>query len=129
MTRSGIVSIDSKAFDVIDDVTVDDVKSLRLSTTAFKPNLPIETPQTSISFQQVASIPQLPTEAFSSSLSISVVDCSVGEIESSAFSGFSVINVTFIRTTINRVRVLNVSAEANRLDAGYAIVGFHNEWL
>jgi hypothetical protein len=103
VTRSGIVSIDSKAFDVIDDVSIDDVKSLRLSTSAFKPNLPIETPQTTIAFRRVASIPQLPTDAFSSSLSISVVDCNVGEIESSAFSGFSVINVTFIRTIINRV--------------------------
>ena len=105
VTRSGTVSIDSRTFDVLDDVTIDDVKSLRLSTSAFKPNVPIETPETTIVFRRIGSIPQIPTDGFSSALSISMIDCNVSEIESNAFSGFSVINVTFVRTNINRVSI------------------------
>jgi hypothetical protein len=65
VTRCGVVSIDSRAFDVLDDVSVEDVRSLRLATSSFKPNVPVEAPETSFAFRRVAAIPQvlpLPTE-------------------------------------------------------------------
>ena len=48
VSRSGTVSIDSRTFDVLNDVIINDVKSLRLSTSAFKPNVPLQTPEMTI---------------------------------------------------------------------------------
>ena len=82
------------------------VKVLNLAAAAFKPNVQlfmVEQPITRIFLQHISSIPTLSMEVFSSAHSILFQDCHIDEIESSAFSGVFVNNITFDSSSIDRI--------------------------
>ena len=99
------VDIEGQAFDVMTSVSLSSIGQLNLAPAAFRPNAPLslQKPQTKIEFSNIGMIPGLPMEAFSSAQSISFVNCKITDIESTAFSGMSVHNVTFESSIIERI--------------------------
>ncbi len=103
--QSGLIDIEGQAFDVINKVKVDKVQKLNLAAAALKPNAQSlkDQPFTQIWLEEIASIPILSMEVFSSAHSIVFVSCQIDEIDSSAFSGNSVFNITFHSCSIDRI--------------------------
>jgi hypothetical protein len=100
------VDVEGQAFDVINTVNLTNVKILNLAPAAFKPNVQlfmVQQPVTKILLQHIDSIPALSMEVFSSAHSIIFKDCHIDEIESSAFSGVFVNNITFVSSSIDRI--------------------------
>ena len=99
------VDISGQAFDVMTSASLNNIGQLNLAPAAFKPNAPLnfQQPTTTLKFVNIGSIPGLPMEAFSSAQSILFSHCQITDIESTAFSGMSVNNVTFESTTVERI--------------------------
>lgn len=99
------VDISGQAFDVMTSASLNNIGQLNLAPAAFKPNAPLnfQQPTTTLGFANIESIPGLPMEAFSSAQSILFSHCKITDIESTAFSGMSVNNVTFESTTVERI--------------------------
>lgn len=97
------VDIEGQAFDVINNVNLTHVKILNLAAAAFKPNVQLSETITKISLRHISSIPTLSMEVFSSAHSILFQHCHIDEIESSAFSGVLVNNITFDSSSVDRI--------------------------
>ena len=105
VANCGIVDIEGQAFDVITQVQMENLDILNLAPAAFKPNVQLfmQQPFTQFALTNIKSIPILSMEVFSSAHSIKFKLCHIDEIESTAFSGVSVYNVTFDSTTIDKI--------------------------
>jgi len=105
LVQSETVDIEGQAFDVINKIELSDLNVLTLAPAAFKPNvqLSIQQPFTKILLRNITSIPILSMEVFSSAHSIIFQECQIAEIESRAFSAFSINNITFDSSQIDRI--------------------------
>ena len=94
--------LNSKAFDVLDNVTFADVGTLHLAPFALKPN---RSPK-GLNFRaqmERTNIRTLPSDTFPPSAQIQLVDCQIADVDNNAFSGNMVQTINLVRTSIDRI--------------------------
>ena len=99
------MSVEARAFDVLDTITVRNVGSMHLDQLSFKPNVPplLQQPKFTAEFTTIRSIASLPPDSFPSAARITFTKCNISDLETNAFSGNQMINVTFNHTSIDRL--------------------------
>ena len=99
------VSVEGRAFDVLDRISMKSVNTLKLEQLSFKPNVspPLQQPQFIAEFMNIQDISSIPPDSFPSAARISFTFSNISDIETNAFSGNQMSNLTFKNSSIDRI--------------------------
>ena len=99
------ISIEAQAFDILDKINLKNVGSLHLEQLSFKPNVPplLQQPEFIAEFTNISNIASIPSDSFPSAARIEFTNCNISDLETNAFSGNQMTNLTFNNTSIDRL--------------------------
>ena len=99
------VYVEGRAFDVLDKMIMQNVGILHLEQLAFKPNVPppLQQPKFVAEFTNIRQIASIPSDSFPSAARIMFTRCNISDLETNAFSGNQMTNLTFNNTSIDRI--------------------------
>ena len=95
-------AVDGRAFDVLDKITIKNIGILHLEQLSFKPNVPplLQQPEFVAEFTNIRSISSIPSDSFPSAARIQFTNCNISNLETNAFSGNLMTNLTFNNAAI-----------------------------
>ena len=105
LNKVDTVSVESQAFDVLDKIIIKNVGVLHLEQLSFKPNvLPSsQQPEFIAEFTKIRYIASIPSDSFPSAARIKFSSCNISDLETNAFSGNQMTDLTFNNTAIDRI--------------------------